>query len=192
MGFDQRVSWLLGSWTLAAPGAQGLRWPWARGLWCYQGFFTNLWQLTFLCCLALQVLKGHPWLWSFYIPLCITQKATLSEVFLRWSDASAIMWGESAVRTPPRARDSAAFPCLCSCLAFLQVHPLLRSPPSQPHDKQQSSPWGRSPIRVLQLPATMHTKELAPLYGAQRAESWIVYVLLTLFRLSRINRFTLQ
>ena len=96
------------------------------------------------------------------------------------------------MRTPPHACDSAVFPCLYGCLAFLQVHSLLRSPPSHPlrlspQNKQQSLPWGCSPIPMLQLPATMHTKELSSLTGAHRAVAWIVYVLLTPFRLSQIN-----
>ena len=102
---------------------------------------------------------------------------------------------ESAVRTPPHACDSAVFPCLYGCLAFLQVHSLLRSPPSHPlrlspQNKQQSLPWGCSPIPMLQLPAT-YSGGLVSLSMVCRAMAWIVRVVLTPLRLSQISCFTL-
>ena len=95
------------------------------------------------------------------------------------------------MRTPPHACDSAVFPCLYGCLAFLQVHSLLRSPPSHPlrlspQNKQQSLPWGCSPIPMLQLPAT-YSGGLVSLSMVCRAMAWIVRVVLTPLRLSQIS-----
>ena len=66
---------------------------------------------------------------------------------------------EAMVVAPPPTRDSAVSPCFHGCQTFLHRHCPPPSPPSHPLDlslcsQQQSSPWDRSTIPKLQLPAT--------------------------------------
>ena len=51
-------------------------------------------------------------------------RTTISGVFLYWSAAGSGLWGEreATVVAPPPAHDSAVWPCLHGCPAFLQGH----------------------------------------------------------------------
>ena len=80
----------------------------------------------------------------------------------------------------------------------LRSIPCSRFPPSHPirltlHGQQESSPPGiilQSPC--LQLPASVDTCGLTTLSEVWKAAAWLVYVVLTSFRLSQISEFTPQ
>ena len=66
---------------------------------------------------------------------------------------------EAMVMAPSLTCDSAVSPCFHGCPAFLHTNFPSQSPPSPPLDlslcnQQQPSPWDRSTIPKLQLPAT--------------------------------------
>lgn len=97
-------------------------------------------------------------------------RTTISGVFLHWSAAGSGMWGErEAVVAPPPAHDSALWPCLYGCPAFLQGHPSvissLTSPQAISRSHQQPSLWDCSLIPTVQLPATARTEELVSWTG---------------------------
>ena len=74
------------------------------------------------------------------------------------------------VVAPPPTRDSAVSPCFHGCPTFLHRHFPPPSPPLHPLDlslcsQQQPSPWDRSTIPNLQLPATAPSGGPAALSG---------------------------
>ena len=79
----------------------------------------------------------------------------------------------------------------------LRSTPCSRFPPSHPirltpHSQQESSPWDHSANPWLQLPASVDTSGFTTLSKVWKAAAWLVYVVLTVFRLSQISEFTPQ
>ena len=120
------------------------------------------------------------------------QCATLTEVFLCWSAVGSGVWGERGYSDGSTPCALPPWPPSFPLGAFPMWISFLPSPQLSPQSQQQFLAWYCSPIPTLHLPATMHSRGLASLYGVQRAVVRIICVVLTTFRLSQISCFTLR
>ena len=131
-------------------------------------------------------IEGLPWLGSYSVDQCIRHLKRHPEwdpTFLSVCQAfdgpasllfNSICWRvgreRGYVMAPPPTRDSAVLPYFHGCLAFLHRHLPPQSPLSYPLNpslcsQQQSSPWDRSTIPKLQLPATEPSRGPTSLSG---------------------------
>ena len=74
------------------------------------------------------------------------------------------------------------------CSIFPPSHPIRLTPDSQ----QESSPWDHSTIPMAPAPSFRGHQWTYNSVRGMKAAAWLVYVVLTLFRLSQISEFTLQ
>ena len=153
----------------------------------------------FLCCSAHQALKGPSGLGSLsVVPHIRTLKGKplwgLSLLF--WCQC----WGvvrEARAMAPPPACDSVVLPHIHDCLIFLHRHFPLQYPPLRPLgpspcSQQQTSPWGCSPISMLQLLVIVLSMGLVSLSRICMAEARRICVILISLRLSQMSYFTLS